>query len=185
MAYSLLVAIDRASLAELHSKYAEMLAMRSSPERDEREIRRRMSRLAARFPGALREIDQLELAEIRRRLEALDAVLEGSGEEQAWMSAISLFHTLARGALAAKRWLGKTRRVDADTKVQFERDCPGLPVPEESRAWSHELAAIASPPRGRVTNLVLARVAAALGVEEATARVLVFGARQGRLSRKA
>src|ERR1700730_14264997 len=112
-----MVIASREALQDLRSKYATMLAMRLAHDaggEDEADVRRRLARLASRFPGALREIDDLDLDEIRRRLGALDAVLEGRGEVEPWMEAIVLFHALARGALCAKRWLAGRKRVDAE-----------------------------------------------------------------------
>ena len=74
---------------------------------------RRMAALAARFPGALREIDGLELEEIRRRIRQLEAVVLDEGSVQSWMLAIDLFHRLTRGALSAKSWLRGQKRIDA------------------------------------------------------------------------
>jgi hypothetical protein len=166
------------ALEELRAKYAQMLAMRvahASGDDDVDEARARMAELASRFPGALREIDDLELAEIRRRIGALDEVLEGTREVEPWMEAVALFHAMARGALSAKLWLGGRKRVDPAIEQAFDRGLPSLPFPEDARAWRRDLALIASPPRGRVTDAVFARLARELGLTERAARRLVFG----------
>ena len=171
--------VARAALEELLAKYAQMLAMRmthAAGNEDAGEARTRMAELAARFPGALREIDDLELAEIRQRIQLLEEVLHQRREVQPWMEAVALFHAMARGALCAKRWLGRRKRIDAAVEEAFARGIPLLAFPEEARAWSSELARIASPPRGRVTDLVFARLAESLGISEVAARRLVFGA---------
>jgi hypothetical protein len=172
------VRVARAALEELLAKYAQMLAMRvrhAGGNEDAGEARTRMAELASRFPGALREIDDLELAEIRQRIRLLDDVLHQHLEIQPWMEAMALFHAMARGALCAKRWLGGRKRIDAAVEEAFARGLPLFPFPEEARAWSGDLARIASPPRGRVTDLVFARLAESLGVSEVAARRLVFG----------
>jgi hypothetical protein len=92
------------------------------------------------------------------------------------MVAVALFHDLARGALAAKRWLGKRRVVDAAVLDAFAREASTLPSANEIEAWRADLASIASPPRGRVMDLVFARLATELGTSVAGARTLVFGA---------
>ena len=168
--------IERDALEELRAKYAEMLAMRVARGVGEREARARMARLAARHPGALREIDDLELDEIRRRIDALEAVLERGTPAQPWMEAVALFHELSRGALAAKRWLAGARDVSGSTRERFERERHALAFPAEAGAWTGHLEALARPPRGRVVDLVFARLAVRLGVPEAAARTLVFGA---------
>src|SRR5215469_12838792 len=81
---------------------------------------RRMSRLAAQYPGALRELDELELDEIGRRIAALDRVATGEREVEAWMAATARFHILARGALSAKRWLAGRKDVDGETVRSFQ-----------------------------------------------------------------
>jgi len=172
------VRVPLAALEELRAKYAQMLAMRvahASGDEDEDEARARMAEVAARFPGALREIDDLELAEIRRRIQALADVVEARREAEPWMEAVALFHAMARGALCAKRWLAGRKRVDAEVQQAFERDVGTLVFPEDARAWRSDLARVASPPRGRVTDVVFARLARELGVSERAARRLVFG----------
>jgi hypothetical protein len=155
-----------------------MLAMRvahASGDEDAEEVRARMAEVASRFPGALREIDDLELVEIRRRIEALDAVVHARLEAEPWMEAVALFHAMARGALCAKRWLGGRKRVDAELRQAFEQGVHLLLFPEDARGWTSDLARIASPPRGRVMDVVFARMAHELGISERAARRLVFG----------
>ncbi len=164
-------------MSELRSKYAEMHAMRladAGGADDARRVRLRMQRLAERHPGALREIDALPLAEIRRRIAALDAVLAGEREPDPWVEAVARFHALTRGVLVAKRWLGRRRRVDDALQREFERELLALPYPEDSRAWSAHLALVAAPPRGRLMDAVFTRVAASMGLPVATVRALVF-----------
>ena len=148
--------------------------MRTAPQ-GETETRARMSALARRFPGALRELDDLELAEILRRLAGLRAVLEGSREVEAWMYAVAAFHALARGALCAKRWLSGRKAIDADVERAYAAALPGLAFPEDARAWQTELPRVALPPEGRMTNAVFALVARRTGVAEPEAQRLVFG----------
>jgi hypothetical protein len=177
------VRVPREALEELRAKYAEMLAMRlehASGAEDPAAVRRRMGTLAARFPGALREIDDLELEEIQRRIAALDDVLAERRPADAWMEAVALFHALARGALVAKRWLAGRKRVDARTEAAFAESLSELPFGRDAGAWGGELARVASPPGGRLTALVFVRLARVLGVSEREARRLVFAARPSR-----
>ncbi|HEY8087430.1 MAG TPA: hypothetical protein VIF09_06285 [Polyangiaceae bacterium] len=170
--------VSREALEQLSAKYSEMLSMRlahQSGGENAAMVRVRMARLASRFPGALREVDDLELGEIRRRIRMLDAVVVDEREVELWMEAIALFHSLARGALCAKRWLGGRKRVDAHLEQAFVAEVSTLPFPDDARAWANELERIASPPRGRVTDVVFARIARTLGVDDREARHLVFG----------
>jgi hypothetical protein len=180
MAYLIHVSLTEGCF-ELREKYVEILAMRLSARSDARSgaplerVRARMLTLAARFPGSLRELDDLAISEIRRRISKLDAVLAGTGEVEPWMQASVLFHRLARGALWAKRWLKGRRSVNAVLEAAYAADAETLDFARDALTWSTELAAIARPPGGRVMRLVHARVGLALGVTEWEAQRMVFG----------
>ena len=164
-------------MSELRSKYAEMHAMRvadAEGAEDARRVRLRMQQLAERHPGALREIDELPLPEIRRRIAVLDAVLAGEREPDPWVEAVARFHALTRGVLVAKRWLGRRKRVDEAVQRVFERELLTLPYPEDSRDWSAHLAIVAAPPRGRLMDAVFTRIASSMGLPIATVRALGF-----------
>ncbi len=165
-------------LRELREKYRQMLAMRlahaAGPE-EESDVRPRMAALAVRFPGALREIDDLELEEIRARIGSLEASIEEGVPIEPWMEAVALFHRFARGALCAKRWLRRRRVVDEEVSRAFEIDLPGMTFPEEAAEWHRDLGRLAAPPEGRVVQLVFVRVAGRLGISEEEARLRVFG----------
>ncbi len=88
--------------AELRAKYEEMRELRRTDD-GSYDPRARMAALAARFPGALREIDTLPLAEINHRIEALTRAERDPSHAQKWMLAQSRFHTLTREALAERR----------------------------------------------------------------------------------
>jgi hypothetical protein len=172
------VRVSREALGELRAKYAEMLEMRLEHDakcEDVARVRVRMGALASRFPGALRELDALELGEIRRRVVAIERVLVGGGDAEPWMEAVALFHALARGALVTKRWLARRKRIDARVRRDFAAAVVTLPFTDDTRAWSDDLARVASPPRGRLTDLVFTRLAATLGTSEREARRRVFG----------
>lgn len=169
--------VPRRAYVELRSKYVEMLAMRVEHERgteDVREVRGRMGRLAATFPGALREIDELPLVEIRRRVRALTRVLGEGTAPAPWMIAMARFHALTRGALVAKRWLRGRKRVDDLVAARFVRDVAGLPFASDALAWRKELDVIASPPHGRLMGAVFRRLAKELNATESDARRMVF-----------
>ncbi|MBV9948551.1 MAG: hypothetical protein JOZ69_17005 [Myxococcales bacterium] len=167
------------ALQELRTKYVDILSMRLEHDagtEDVSTLRVRLAQLASRFPGALREMDELELVEIRERIAALDAALLGTGCVERWMTAVARFHVLARGALCAKRWLRGRKVVDASVRRAYAAALPSLAFPHEAGAWTPELDRVASPPGGRISRLVFGRVAAELGTSEREARRLVFGA---------
>jgi hypothetical protein len=158
-----------------------MLSMRlehESGEEDAGRVQTRMARLAARFPGALREIDELEIDAIRRRIAELEAAFAGRGPVQEWMEVLALFHALARGALYAKRWLAGRKRVDAALASAYERQAAEFEFSRDALLWAEALDRIAKPPRGRVLDLVFARLAVDLGTTQERARTLVFRPRR-------
>jgi hypothetical protein len=167
---------DLAGLAALRAKYEEILRLRLAHDSGaEEDPRQAMAALASQFPGALREIDDLPMAEIRARVDALRAAEAGLTKIAPWMRATILFHTLTRGVLAAKRWLAGRKRIDPATREAFQRESSAFSYADEARAWSSDLDRIASPPRGRVTDLVYERMGALLHVSPREARILVFG----------
>jgi hypothetical protein len=174
------VGVPRQALSELRSKYDEMLAMRvadalpPAQREGDREVRARMRRLAERFPGSLREIDDLPLEEISRRIHALDLALAAKREAEPWMEAVALFHARTRGILVAKRWLRRRKPIDAALQQRFERELVELPFPEDSRAWAAHLALVASPPRGRLLEAVFARMGREMQLPAPAVRALVF-----------
>jgi hypothetical protein len=165
-------------LAELARKYRTMLAMRlahDAGDDTEEEARASMAELARRFPGALRELDDLELDVIRRRIAELEAVVCGEGTALPWMEAVSLFHAQARGALQAKRWLAGRKVVDLETIRAFAVFAGSGAGGADAVEWVADLERVAAPPGGRLMDLVFARVAGALGTSASRARHLIFG----------
>lgn len=159
-------------------KYRELLAIRLADNvfhEGAATVQARMADLASRFPGSLRELDDMELDEIRLRTGALEAAVRDPARIQRWMEAVSLFHSLTRGALRAKRWLAGRKRVDAELERSYAAWIDGLESSDEARAWAGDLACIVTPPRGRVSGAVLARVGRRLGTTEREAALLVFG----------
>lgn len=129
--------LPKERLEALAGKYGRLVELRSRRDgggtpatRDE------LRALAAEFPGALRELDTLGDAELRRRAGACAAAVT-AGAVEPWMAWIDRFHQLMRRALAARAGGG----VGAD---DFER-------------------AALSPPDGRMLPLVVAEVSREFG----------------------
>jgi hypothetical protein len=168
--------LDVTQLRALREKYEEMLVLRVEHDaKRERDVRPRLQELARRFPGALREIDDLPLADVQARIDALRAAERDPSLVTSWMTAIHLFHSMTRGALCAKKWLAGRKGVDEATVAAFEVEAAQLCWADEARAWAGELSRVASPPRGRVTDLVFERIARVMKIDEDGARELVFG----------
>ncbi len=126
----------------------------------------RMAALAERFPGALREIDELTLAEIDARIDALARAERDPDAAARWMHAMTRFHALARGVLFVKRTLGVGALVTNEWS-------------DEARAWKDDVERIARPPRGRLMDLVYERLARELAITARDAKRLVFTPRRG------
>jgi hypothetical protein len=174
-------------LRALRDKYERMLRLRllherarTDPQFVEPDPRAAMAELARDFPGALREIDELPIDVIRARIDALTIAENDDSRAEPWMHAHAIFHRLARGALATKRWL-EGRALTPDLEAAFADALPTLSNAREAADWATDLAAIAEPPRGRIMDLVFARLAAELGVDEASARAAVLPPRRSRL----
>lgn len=183
--------MEETDLRALRDKYERMLHLReihsrarTEPGFVEPDPRPAMADLARRFPGALREIDELPLALIRTRIEELAAAEQDAAKALPWMVAQSRFHALARGALAVKRWL-EGRPVTAALQHDFARVLPTLAIPGDAHLWARDLEAIGRPPRGRLMDLVYARLAHDLGVDVRSARAAVLPPRASLRGRRA
>jgi hypothetical protein len=166
-------------LTELLRKYREMLRMRLEDEAHPGgDPRREMVALAGRFPGALRELDQSPLSVLRGRIEDLSACIERRAPPAPWMRAMTMFHRLMRGALAAKRWLGAARPEDFEPSGALLDAIGRAEIDEDAREWASDLAAIAAPPRGKLTDLVFERIARTMAITTEEARHLVLGPRR-------
>jgi hypothetical protein len=159
---------DRAALEGLSWKYRTLTVLRETREAaiarglvrfptDEAEPRRAvMKALAARHPGALRELDESTAAELRARATALELALAG-GPVEPWMEAAALFHLALAEALRMRRgalfvpvfWV--VGRVGAGLRGDLAR-----------------------PPSGRLLDVVWTAVARELGTTPREAERLVY-----------
>jgi hypothetical protein len=171
------LSISPEQLVELKEKYSELQRLREEDARGDRgDVRLRLTALAARFPGSLRELDDLPPAMLTRRIDALSAAVADGTRVESWMIATTMFHELARGALAAKHWLSgrrDRRAVDGATREAFAS--ASLRFPDDARGWIDHLDRLARPPRGRISEAVFERVGHALEMSAQDARELVFG----------
>ena len=146
---------DRETLQDLREKYAEMLRLRDlDAAGDTADPRPAMRALAARFPGALREIDELPRETLASRLAEIERALIDPSARAGWMIAIARYHGRLRLALRIRRAIGAARTIEA---------ARALGDPEIDALDDASLAAIVRPPSGRLNRAVLAIVAAELG----------------------
>lgn len=159
----------------LLAKYTEMQRLRrgdqdgsiTAPEAS-------MRALAREFPGALREIDEMPLAEIDRRVAHLAGLLDQERAEEGWEAVSHRFHALLRGALCGKHWLAGRKPQEGELREDFTRAASAFCYADDALAWQEQLVALASPPRGRLTTLVLERIAEESGIDRLTLDALIF-----------
>jgi hypothetical protein len=184
------ITVNRAPLIKqdlraLRDKYERMLSLRTAHARArddagfvEADPRPEMARLAAEFPGALREIDMLPLEVIAARIRAIRSAERSPDRAERWMFAQVVFHQHARGALAVKRWLAGRKTITPAIRSAFSRWAHSLGARDDVLLFVDALDAIANPPRGRIMNVVHDRVAVVLDVSTTEVRALVFGFEQ-------
>jgi hypothetical protein len=161
----------------LRDKYREMKALRVEHARGEpADPRPRLRALAQRFPGALRELDELPMELIEARLRALDEALAAGPpfSSRPWIALQAGYHALMRAALRVKR-LSRGRRGAALEAVLQELSgaahAGALDEPPLDRA---AVALILDPPGGRLGPWVLSEVARREGVDPETVRRALF-----------
>jgi hypothetical protein len=154
------------SLADLERKYQLLLSLRGGSEPfDARTLRR----LAAEFPGALRELDALPTAELEARAGAVAVASRSASRLEPWMEWMIAYHETMRTALAVRRHLfgkrdAKTTELAA-AAAAFTADCD-----------VDFVAAVMNPPKGRLNVLVFARLAARFGCSPETFEQRLFRA---------
>ena len=146
-------------LLALADKYRVMRRMRDEAQLCEMAAARRdMAALAARFPGALRELDELPPALLETRLHAIEVAIE-QAEPQRWMLLQAGYHGFMRAALRIRRLI---RAYDGPLSLlELAGACyvPAEDEPPLARFGQAELGVIAKPPGGRLNPWVFAQVA--------------------------
>jgi hypothetical protein len=99
----------REELTQLKRKYELMLSLRcahiraaTEPTFVEPDPRPTMRMLAERWPGALRELDQLSIETLTSRIAAIQRVADAGTPIEVWMHGILLFHKHMRASLALR-----------------------------------------------------------------------------------
>lgn len=174
----------REELADLATKYASMLRLRRAQDvdveagREHRPVRDDLRALSSRYPGALAEIDRLPLGVLESRLAEVEALRDRDDASvdalPTWVRGWIGVHRGLRGALAIKEWLRGRRTLDADTRAALDAALAAMRHADEARAWADAFDVIAAPPRGRLVDVVLDRVARELALERETLRALLW-----------
>jgi hypothetical protein len=160
--------VTRAELEALLEKYRALSALRT--ERSEVAPTAALQALSARFPGALRELDQRPFEGIAARVIALEEALAG-GAPPEWALVTSRFHGWLRVGLALR---AAGVRALSDARRWAEHYAPRAPGdPTIASLDDGVLALLVAPPGGRLTRAAIALVAPALA--EAVVEEQIFG----------
>src|SRR5688572_4890177 len=92
--------ITREELQDLLHKYDLLLQLSEGAKGRTRERREAMQRIAARYPGALREWDALPREELCRRRSVVSRALAGEAEDEPWMGYSMDLHACLRDILS-------------------------------------------------------------------------------------
>jgi hypothetical protein len=162
-------------LTLLHRKYTALIALRRRKDQGQpAPSRAELRELARDFPGCLRELDTLGLAELERRAAALAAAAAG-GAREPWMAWISAYHLLMRAALQVKRKVTRGAPLG-------DGELTALAVQVSAAARiSVDLGfirAVASPPEGRLGVIVLRQLGASFGVPAGEIAAVLFPLRR-------
>jgi hypothetical protein len=151
---------QRRMLHALADKYRVMHELRARVGQHARQPPRDCLRaLAQRFPGALRELDELPLATIETRLFAIVRVLELGSAPERWMILQSAYHGRLRAVLRIKQSLRCCGPADDPLADYLQAD----DEPAATRFDQVALRLIARPPGGRLNRWVFEQVAAEHG----------------------
>jgi hypothetical protein len=177
---------ERAELLALVDKYERMTALRATLGRGapSTEDRERLRALARDFPGALRELDTIDDAELARRRAA-----SREAEPAAWLRWMAAYHTLMRRALALRR--GDRSELDSthgDSIEGREATVSGdVALPRRNGSAQRELGiddefadAIRSPRHGRMNVVVFEALARRFALPVATLWDALFPQRGAR-----
>jgi hypothetical protein len=175
--FAMLPAVSEAAVMALLDKYREIKRLRVEHARgDEQDPRPQLRVLAARFPGALRELDELPMDAIEARLALLNDVLARVQPAPSWIALQLGYHGWMRAALRIKL-IARGRdsaHVDAVLAELPQRYAPSAFDPPLASLDRAAVSAILEPLDGRLNPWVFARVAAAAGVEPDAVRRALF-----------
>lgn len=172
----------RAGLAAMAEKYRLLERLRRGEPGRTVARRDAMRAVALRFPAALREWDELPLAELVRRRAVCERLcaLATTSDERVVRMALSAtehrfvccglaLHERLRAALAVKRFLGRVRSLGG-----VERAARIEAAARRFGRETGEVEVIAEPPGGRLAELVYAEAAQAEGMSVEALKATLF-----------
>ncbi len=160
------MSLGREAIVALHEKYVTLVALHEARaarqdagfdrfEGSEAEARKgAFQALARQFPGALRELEVVPLAELQRRRDALQRWIDGPPDQPVprWAEAAALFHASLAIAISIRTAHAR-----------------GVTTPGEDTRWTAPLGT-----HGRLLDRVWDEVARALGTTAREAELLVY-----------
>jgi hypothetical protein len=169
--------VNADTLRALRDKYLEIKRLRDEHAAGlAHDPKLEMAELARRFPGALRECDELPMAEIERRLAVLEDAVAQRAPAPQWAALQIGYHGWMRAVLRIKRIAAGRRAVDAAAVLEElargyrpEPDEPALAILDEG-----SVRAILEPSEGRLNPWVYLRVADQHGVAPDEVRAALF-----------
>lgn len=171
---------DRAALCSLRDKYLALKHLREAAASGRGgDPRAEMAALAARFPGALRELDRLPLDEIDARLDALGHAIDSDARAPDWVRWQAAWHGWLRAALRIRRLVRGTASLEAALACVRAGYVAAADEPPLGCIDAAFVAAVLHPPEGRLTRWAFARVAAEYGTTSAEVEDAVFGRKAG------
>ena len=165
------------TLRALRDKYRTIQRMRDENDRGVAgDPQREMAALAGRFPGALRELDELPREVIAQRRAVLEAVCDERESPPQWVALQISYHGFLRAVLRIKRLsAGRGPAEAAAVLAELARDYAPASDEPDLLGFDHAaLCAILEPPGGRLNPWVFARVAERHGVSPEIVRRALF-----------
>jgi hypothetical protein len=178
------MSVRHEGLVALREKYREIHRLRREQAAGHpKDPKLDMRALAARFPGALREVDELDMTEIKARMDALDAALEAGAEAPTWALLQLRYHGWLRIALRLKLlWSrpGGPKRAPSEPEARallralWEAHRSGPEEPEAADVEVSHVIQMVRPPDGRLNAWVYARVGTEHGCASEAVRDALF-----------
>ncbi len=162
--------MEEGALLALVEKLRELLALRGLGAADP--PTERLRALAARFPGALRELDRTSSEELSAQLDALTAALAG-GPVPDWAMPMCRRHGWLRVGLRLRVEAARTEVAAAAWAARYVPEIPG--DPPRARLVPSVLAALVTPPSGRLVPLASRLTAEDLGMTLEALEALLGG----------
>jgi hypothetical protein len=158
--------LSRTRLLGLSRKYRVLSALRRGVLAPKETLRP----LAREFPGALRELDCLPLAELEARLRAVTAAEQGAVPEP-WIAWMLCYHERMRVVLEVKQRLRGARPSD---RAIVDEVASELARTSHTPADVGFVAQVSAPPGGRLNRLVFELLERELGCPRAKLEQTLF-----------